>query len=480
MSRVRSWIPTAAVLGVGIAFQAALVHTWHVPAGDGQQYYALSQELARSGRFAFGPPPAPLSYTRMPGYPLFLSFVAVRQARLPLEQHLRRATRANVMLSAATAVLVMLVLRRRWGVGAGLFGLAATLFSPLLLRVAGYGLSETLATFLSTAELFLALAMARTLGKGGRALGWAALSGLVAGMAQLVRADAITFAPAVGLALLWARAPARRRLQAAAMCALGAALVFAPWPARNLLRFGQPHSGAVYIRTQTGAPIPDALFDWERTWASGAPGESYLELVLVIGTTVDTNRPGIIQSTMYDSEEERQRLVALFQRYVREGWSREVVCGFQQLARERMRHHSLRTFVVLPLKRILHLWSPVPEWELPLRVSWLGLPQQRVWFDVVDGALLALALVGAAGMWRAGRGTAMRRLAALLLTCLATRTALFGYAVPTVITPRYLVEGVPYLIILAGYAAAVILPQQVRRLRLRQAHGTSTQEAGSA
>ena len=69
------------ILAAAAVFRVAVIRTWHAPAGDGTQYYALSQELLLHGRYAFGPPPRPLDFTRMPGYPLYLAYAAVRQGR---------------------------------------------------------------------------------------------------------------------------------------------------------------------------------------------------------------------------------------------------------------------------------------------------------------------------------------------------------------------------------------------------------------
>src|SRR5437870_2532881 len=94
----RSALFIAALVVLGLGLRLAAVHSFHAPAGDGLQYYALSQELARGHRFAYAPPPAPLTYTRLPGYPLFLAYVAVRQAGLGLVPHIVRATQANALL----------------------------------------------------------------------------------------------------------------------------------------------------------------------------------------------------------------------------------------------------------------------------------------------------------------------------------------------------------------------------------------------
>src|SRR5690349_5788360 len=92
----------ALLLLSALAFRLLVVTTFHRSAGDGVQYHELAQELLRAGRFAFGPPPRPLTDTRLPGYPLFLAYAAVRAAPVPIETTLVRATRANVLLDGGS------------------------------------------------------------------------------------------------------------------------------------------------------------------------------------------------------------------------------------------------------------------------------------------------------------------------------------------------------------------------------------------
>jgi len=462
----------ALVVASSAAFHLAVVSTWRNPAGDGLQYYRLSQELHAEGRFAYGPEPEPPTYSRLPGYPLFLAYLGVRQGPIPLDAHLARATRANVLLDAATALLVYALLRR-WGRRAAFVGLLAAVTSPLQLTLVCFELTETLATLLATLELLLATRIL-----GSPSIAWPALAGTVAGLAQLVRADAVTAAPAVALAIAWSPAPIRRRLLAFTVACACAALVFAPWPMRNLALFGRPYPGAVVWRTLAeGQPLPEAPIAWMRTWSSGQPGESFLDLVFVVPLAADVRRPGILLPQMYDDAPERRRVIALFGRFTREGWTEAVVQEFDALARERTRRHPLRTFVWLPLKRILHLWAPIPEWELGMDVPWLALPRLLWTFAWWYAALYVLTLAGAVGLWRRGRGTFERRFLMLVLAVVGARTVLYAYVVPAAVTSRYLIEAFPALIALAGYAAGVALPAWAAT---PDAHETSAQEAGAA
>jgi hypothetical protein len=470
------------ILGLGAWFRLLVVQSWHAPAGDGMDFHQLSQELRLRGRFAYGPPPQPLSYGRLPGYPLFLAHVAVREAPLGIAGHVVKATRANVFLDLGTALLVFLILREL-GVGrrGALAGLVATLLCPMLVLLSCYALTETLATFLGALALYLALRARRAQTQGGRPLPWAALCGAVAGLGQLVRADTLTLLPSLAiLVFAWGRAwepggpPARpappssssspswpRRLLPVGLMLGCAGLVFSPWPARNLLRFGEAHPAGARWRTRpAGTPLPPEPVSWMRTFGDGGEGDGYLDLIFVAGMPLLPTHPGIFMPKMCDGPAQCERTRALFLRYNREGLSPPVRAEFAALAAERAAAHPVRTWVLLPLLRVRSLWRPLPEWELPLRAPMLGLPQRRWVFAVADGVIYALAALGAALLVisRSGSGSRSRSrsggagprfpVAAALVLPAVLRTAMYAYLIPAGINQRYLVEIFPLLIIL--------------------------------
>src|SRR5262249_2671138 len=156
-----------------------VVQGWHAPAGDGLQYYALSQSLLRDHRLAFAAH-KDLQYSRLPGYPLFLAAVT-HEAPMPLHTHLWVAAQANAVLDILSALLVFFMLRdRRLGLGAAWAAFAAVIVCPMLVFLSCYGLSESLATFLTTLTLFCAV-------RGGWR--WTLAAGVAFGLLQLVRID---------------------------------------------------------------------------------------------------------------------------------------------------------------------------------------------------------------------------------------------------------------------------------------------------
>jgi dolichyl-phosphate-mannose-protein mannosyltransferase len=467
--KARIWLVLGLLLVAGTTFRLRLVRDHHVPAGDGLQYWTLSQELLRAGRLAFGPPPAPLTFTRLPGFPLFLAHVAVRRHPADLETHLVRATRANALLGVGTGVLLFLILRERgFGQTIALAGLVGVVLCPLLFILASYGLSESLATLLATLEVWLALRTLRT-----ARVRDAALVGIVAGAAQLVRADAAFILPAALLALAWAPAPPAHRLRLVAICLGAAVLVFAPWPVRNLVQFGRPYPAAWQWRTLgDGRPLPTGLLSWARTWATGAESEAYLDFVFAAEAPLDLGRPEILRSTMYDSRSERARVYTLFWRYNRHGLTPEIDAQLRQLAAARARRAPVRTFLVLPLRRLGALYRPVPEQELTMTSALLDLPRRRPSIRYWDFTVYALALLGLAFLLRPKAPADHRRTALVLAAAIVLRSTLVPVLVPLAVTQRFLAQVYPLLIALAaigggGLAAAVRARLAPRRARFR-------------
>jgi hypothetical protein len=433
---MRRWV--LGFVGAALVFRLAIVLGWHQSGGDGLQYFQLAQELRRAARFSYGAD-QPLSYSRLPGYPLFLAATVSPGHPLSLENHVFWAAIANVFLDIGTALLVFGILRRR-GLGGARLALAMTLLCPTLWLVSSFAMTESLSTFLGTAALYLAI---RALGQ--RPMIFAAAAGAAVGAALLVRADAITFVP--GALLLLGSLP-KRRLTAMAAFGAAALVVFAPWPIRNQLRFGAPHFFATGWRDMDGEPLGNGPFEWARTWSRSAPGDAWFEIVMANHSLMEPKRAGVMIPEMFDDDAEKQRLVALFWRYNSVKLTPEVDDKFRALAAERRAKHPFRYYVTLPLQRMTRLWSPVPDWETPMNLRWLGLPTLRPVMGWLDKPLFALALVGAIVAWRRGQ----RALVGAFAACLGARTLLYGWAIPHVTCGRYLVEAFPMLIALAAIA----------------------------
>jgi hypothetical protein len=447
---LRRWWKLALLVAAGavlVWLRVAIVEAWFKPAGDGVQYFNLAAELRAHGRFAFGPS-LPLSYSRLPGYPLFMFLVSPRP--IGMGTHIWRAVHWNVAFDTATALLLLFAaraagLRRAWT--AALFVLAL----PTLWLMSCYAMTESLSMFLVAAIAFCAVV---TLERGRWST--AIAMGVAAGLAQLVRLDALCAWPIIFCACWRAPVEPRRRWQLLGASLAAALAVFSPWPIRNLVHFGAPHPAATTWRADDGTPLRTGPVMWARTWADSSQG-AFFELYFVYQRPYEIDRPGAIPPGSFDDDAERRRLVGILQDYNRERLSEGVNDEFLALARDRLRRRPLHVLVGLPLARIKALFAAEPEYEMPMRVEWLKLPDRRAWLIRCDRVLFALALLGVVLSWRR-----RRRLVWLFAPAILFRVALYSMAIPQATTERYLVEAFP-LFILFAVAALTAVEERVRR-----------------
>ena len=168
-----------------------------------------------------------------PGYPFFLAgLYAVFGADPQVGES------ANVLLGAATCGLAFALGRLLFGWRAGLAaGLILAFFPGQALFVPTL-MSEGLFAFLLVGALLLAVLAVRRAGRGRLLL--AAATGLVAGLAALVRGEGL-FIPLM-IVPFWALAWADRRaaLKAGALVAAGMLALVLPWSVRNYLVMDSP------------------------------------------------------------------------------------------------------------------------------------------------------------------------------------------------------------------------------------------------
>jgi len=174
---------------------------------------------------------------------------------------------ANVVLATASAGLLYLLAWRLAGSGAARLSAAIFALFPGQVFFTSLIYSEVLFTFVMLGGL-LCLVAARQRDAGWR---WFLAYGIIAGAAALTRSVGLSMLLIGPLYLLLATRDWRSTAQRAALMALGAALLIAPWAARNAITLGDPivtssaaginlwqghHEGAT-----GGGDAPDALLN---------------------------------------------------------------------------------------------------------------------------------------------------------------------------------------------------------------------------
>ena len=138
----------------------------------------------------------------------------------------------------------------------------------------------------------------------------------------------------------------------------------------------------------------------------------------------------------------------------------EIDAGFEQIARERVARHPLRSYVWLPLKRAHTMWFGTHSQYWPFEGALLPLEDldyehhQQIWLPLFAGLTAVYTLLGLAGAWLLLESGGFEGRRWLLLTTLAIALRLILFSSMENPEPRYLVEFFPFLAILGGIAIA--------------------------
>jgi len=445
----------AAALALGLALRLWLVGTYPFEAGDTPLYEALARSLVAHGSYSLEVDGQLLPVNvRMPGYPAFLAashalfgpgFQPVRVAQAVLDT-------LTCLLAGLVAGLLAPAERRRRAFLAGLW-LAA--LCPFCASYASAILAETPGAFFTAAAVALLFAGLRRVEPSGRVDGrsaaWLTAAGVAAGFGCYFRPETplVLVAAGLALALRWRRPADWARLARVGL-ALGAglALALAPWVARNALVLGHPQLLPPMAANLPGETSPVGFNAWTDTWLTTIP-EIYEISFKVEDEPLEV---AALPAWACDSPEEKARVAELFARHNKDFTLTPDLDGaFAQLARERTARHPLRTWLLVPLRRVPTMWLS-PRVDL-LPFSGQLLPVASAWEDdpvdfSVSATLFALNVVylvlAAFGSWRAS----WRPGAAILLAWLLLRTALITRMPGP--EPRYVVVCFPLLAALAA------------------------------
>jgi hypothetical protein len=356
----------APALLAGLALR--LFFIWRFPfySGDTAYYEELARNWLYHGIYGFYSHGQLLpSDARGPGYPAFLAAiyslagtgrqaVMVGQAFVDLATCVLAAGIAARMATGASEAA-----RSRVAIAA----LWLTALCPFTANYAAVPLTEVLAVFFTTLALLIFLAPAgmevdriatnRDLLRDAK--NWFA-GGLVVGLGTLVRPETPLLLVAVLLALwLRYRRPANwKRLTLATLWMIaGLLLPLAPWAARNALSVGRVQFLAPRYAETYGDVLPTGFYAWTKTWMFRFR-DAYLFTWKLPAQPVDVKN---LPPYAVDSPEEFSRVASLLDQYNRKhGMTRSIDLQFAELARERSRHHPIRTYVGIPIERSASMW----------------------------------------------------------------------------------------------------------------------------
>lgn len=503
----RRWhFAATACLLIGLAL-ASRVWVAHCLAndgpGDGVVYAQLARNLLEQGVFSTDPePPFKPTLIRLPGYPLFIAAV------YSVFGHDNNSAVRIVqgVFDTGTCVIIGWLAwlwtedERRKKRNTYYAFVLATL-CPFVVIYTATLLPETLTTFLMV-SITLTTTLALQAVNALKRCVWWAVTGILVGIAVLVRPDSGLFGAAVGIALvvfeIFLGRSSGRQLSRRALAILWQGmvlstaflLVLTPWTLRNYRLFGVFQPLAPAHAEMPGEFVPHGYFRWLRTWVDDF---RYVEPML---WDLDEKpiRPSVIPANAFDSTEERVQVVNLLAQYNNSpvgeigtvddaekagndpatstsgeenddssdnrndnpavAMTPEIDARFANIADRRIASSPFRYYLGLPIRRALGLWFDSHSLYYPFggQLATIGEldyeARQQYWlpgFVVLMWLYTGLAVAGIVFLWR----NHMMRWLVLLALMALPRIAFFSTVENP--EPRYVVELFAFTALLGGF-----------------------------
>jgi hypothetical protein len=231
----------------------------------------------------------------------------------------------------------------------------------------------------------------------------------------------------------------------AIVCVLLALAPFAAWTTRNWHVFHVVQPLAPRSATDPGDPVTPGWDRWVKTWCLDFIS-TYQVVWNVPGDELDI---GKLPSRAFDSPAQYAETAALADAYNKNGYNLtpEIDAGFGRLAAERVATHPLRSYLWLPIGRVVDMGLRPRVENLPIDLDWWMYSHHHVetrfsWFYAALNVIYLLLAIG---------GLFLRpRMAAWMLLYMLLRSAMLLTVTPP--EARYTLECFPMLFVLGGIA----------------------------
>ena len=389
--------------------------------------------------------------TRLPGYPAFLAVIFALWG----PGNFKAVMLMQILVDLGTCLMVADLARRTVSNRAGQIAFALAALCPFLANYAAAALTETLEVFFTALALDCAAAaldrmnLDRTNRDGSSTQLWAA-TGAAIGVCILLRPDGGILLVSIGLYLIvaWRRRGGRNILPIVKAAILVATLALAPlvpWTIRNYRTLHHFQPLAPRYANASDELALRGFNRWVKTWIVdyASVEEIYWS---VPGDKLDPER---LPNRIFDSPEQRDRTLSLIAHYNQsQEMTPELDADFGELAKERIRAHSLRYYLVLPALRITDMWLRPRTEILPPDVRWWEFNDDtKASVMAVGFGSLNLMYVGTALLVLIRRPTGIRY-AELFVLFLLLRSAFLGTLENP--EPRYTLECYPVVILFAA------------------------------
>lgn len=458
----RSYLTLAIVLlALALGSWLRLWFLWHFPQvnGDGLVYGDIAKNWLFHGiygRTDYAATGATIHPTliRLPGYPLFLAACF----RIFGVDHYGAVLYLQVAIDLVSALVMGWTTQVIAGRRAGIWALYLAALCPFTANYVAAPLSETLSIFC------VAVGCAALVWLGLRP-GWGSCMVLAVtwSYATLLRPDGALLAVSSFLAIvvfanrsfLGTPPLGRSRALRLALCAgLLSVLPFVFWTARNFRIFHVFEPLAPRYATDPGEFTAPGFQRWMKTWIVDFASTSDIYW----NAESDPMEVDLLPSRAFDSPAQREQTADIFAAYNEKTTiTPSIDARFKALAIERERAHPLRSYLKLPLLRVLDMWLRPRTEMLNIELRWWQYDRHNAETEFATGyaALnLAYVILAVIGAWR------LRQREAMLVFAIVTYCVLRSLLLATIEAPeaRYTIEVFPMLCILAGAACGSRTP----------------------
>jgi hypothetical protein len=462
-------------LAIGLLLRLLFLFRLPSAAGDTALYENLASNWLH--HYIYGIPVngviTPLDI-RMPGYPAYLALIQVITRRTAADSRFW-VMLGQVFLDLAGCLIVAEIAARCSGRSENtsrvfLIALWLAVLCPFTANYSATPLTETFAIFTTALVLVFLIPMVNPehpmgdllesgrFPRRGEFMKNAAFAGICAGLGTLFRPETPLILISSLPVVLWVslcRLQPGKGLRASALAIAACLFVLAPWTIRNAVTLHEFQPLTPRYSTMPGELVPAGFMNWERTWLY-----RFREVFLVSWKlNDDAIQIDDIPARAFDTPEERQHVAAILEQYNNNAnLTVQEDQQFAQIARARTARHPLRTYLCVPLQRVITLWFTPRIEQLPISGSIFPLSQMwdtdrqdmivTISLFFLNIFYIVLALWGAARLY--GKSPEARAAVILLALFVLVRTA-FLTTVETP-EPRYVLVCFPAVIALAAHA----------------------------
>jgi 4-amino-4-deoxy-L-arabinose transferase-like glycosyltransferase len=444
----------AAALLAGLLLRLVFLHFHPRFVGDALTYGDLAHNMLAHHTYGFTEGNAIRStLIRLPGFPVFLAACFA----LFGDANYLAVLWVQIAVDLVTCALLGVLAARLMGRRAGLAAVWLAALCPFTANYAVAALTETLSLFCVVLAFF---ALERWVARwccGAAGVGWAAMVGVAAAVAVLIRPDQGLVAASVVPVMVWVGVRHEgfvRGLGPSVVAMLIVALPLGLWAGRNWRVFHVVQPLAPRYANDPGEDVPYGFQRWYRTWAID------FKSTVDVYWNYDGNlmRMPDLPPRAFDDAEQLAQTRAVYAAYNAEtSASPAFDAAFARIAAERIVAHPLRYYVLMPVARELNMWLRPRTELMKMPLDWWAVQEHprksafEMAYALLNAAYLALALVGL-WRWRGSKWTGNEAVAAAMIGFVALRCALLLTLDNS--EPRYTLECFPVVILLAGYALA--------------------------